>query len=648
MTILHQVRRQLYQAAERRSRPRWYPRRVGSTANLAAVLGVLVAVAVGGLAVALLAHQRPAAAPLAGRQLGPSLGTGDRQLYGKRRGGVLAAYSSDGFQSLDPGQSYGSEDDYAIDAATQRPLFAVLPTNSAQLVPDLASTVPTAANGGITDGGTTITVHIRPGIRFSPPVSREVTSADVAYAIERAANPDVANPYFAAYFGSRAPAPLLGAQSTAYRGGPIPGIQTPDRFTIVFHTLRPSGSFLVRALTLPISAPVPESFAGPLDAHDPTTYGTRYLVATGPYMVQSGAGGLIAGVGFRPAVPPAVPALGRLTLVRNPNWNPSTDYRPAYLERIDVVFGGDPDEIGHQVLTGRDSVQLDPPAPGAVELGIASHPRQLAVAAGAGEQYIALDNASGPFRSEDLRKAVWAALDRRSIAAAASGAVPGLAQPMTHFLYPGIAGFQQAGGDAGPSVDYNSDADGNLATATRYMKLAGYRDGRYTGRGVLRVVSADTPDQRAITQIVSAALSDLGFHTTLTLVNPSLMYTKYCAVPRQEIDVCPSVGWSGDFGDPMTVLEPTFHGPATESPDNADFGQVDDPAIAAAMDRAALVIDPIARAEAWAAIDRLLVEHAVAVPEAFTGQVHIESVDVAGVPASWNGGTWDLDFTSLR
>ena len=54
----------------------------------------------------------------------------------------------------------------------------------------------------ISGDGKTITVHIRKGVHFSPPVNREVTSADVAYAIERGANPNVGNPYFEAYFSS--------------------------------------------------------------------------------------------------------------------------------------------------------------------------------------------------------------------------------------------------------------------------------------------------------------------------------------------------------------------------------------------------------------------------------------------------------------
>ena len=151
--------------------------------------------------------------------------------------------------------------------------------------------------------------------------NRAVTSADIAYAIERGANPNVANGYFAAYFGSAATSPLEGAQSPSYQGGPIPGIQTPNSSTIVFHMTKPGATLLMQALSLPLSAPVPESFAGPLDKHSPTTYGTSYLVATGPYMLKSDSSGKFAGIGYQPGK--------SATLVRNPNWNPSTDYRPA-------------------------------------------------------------------------------------------------------------------------------------------------------------------------------------------------------------------------------------------------------------------------------------------------------------------------------
>jgi hypothetical protein len=34
---------------------------------------------------------------------------------------------------------------------------------------------------------------------------------------------------------------------------------------------------------------------------------------------------------------------------------------------------------------------------------------------------------------------------------------------MTHFIYPGNAGYAEAGGAAGPQVDYNENVNGNMA-----------------------------------------------------------------------------------------------------------------------------------------------------------------------------------------
>ncbi len=140
----------------------------------------------------------------------------------KKRGGTLTVYTSEDFEHLDPGESYFTND-YGVDGATQRTLFAYKPNTANVLSPDLATVIPTTANGGITDGGKTVTVHIHPGVHFSPPVNREVTSADVAYAIERGANPNVANPYFQSYFGAGAPAPLVGRDEPELQGRPDPG-----------------------------------------------------------------------------------------------------------------------------------------------------------------------------------------------------------------------------------------------------------------------------------------------------------------------------------------------------------------------------------------------------------------------------------------
>jgi peptide/nickel transport system substrate-binding protein len=548
-----------------------------------------------------------------------------QQLYGKKRGGVLTVYDHEDFEHLDPGEAYAVED-YTIMSATQRSLYSYLPTNPSKLEPDVAASAPV-----ISEDGKTVTVQIKPHIFFSPPVDREVDSGDIAYAIERGANPNVANAYFQPYFGD-----IIGAEKAT--GGPIPGIETPNKYTIVFHLTKPTAALLVGALSLPLSAPVPPEFAKPLDAHKPTTYGTEYLVASGPYMLKSDSAGKFLGIGYQPGK--------SATLVRNPNWNSHTDFRPAYLNQININIGGEPTVIGQQVLKSEDAVQNDVPAQSIVKEAYERYPQQITFTPGSGTYYASLNNAHGPFTNIDLRKAVWAALDRDAIVKARGG--PLVAQPMTHFLYPGVNGFEQAGGLAGPKVDYNEHPEGDMTVAEKYMKLAGYPSGKYTGGKTLQVVGSTGEPQEAMAQITNQTLQSLGFKTHLSLVDQSVMYAKYCTVPAQQIDVCPNAGWVRDFADPQTVLYVPFYGPAISATGNANWSQVNDPQINAAMEKATLVVGEPARAEAWAKIDEMLVDQAVAAPEIYSIQAQIEGSNVAGVNQLWDTGAWDYDFTSLR
>jgi peptide/nickel transport system substrate-binding protein len=543
---------------------------------------------------------------------------------GGKRGGTLTVLNQTDFEQIDPGLAYYNID-YEVVYATQRPLYSYKPNTFATPSPDMA-----AEAAQISDGGKTITVHIRKGVHFSPPVNREVTSADVAYAIERGANPNVGNPYFEAYFSS-----LQGFKQA--NGGPFPGITTPNPSTIVFHLTEPKAPIVLAALVLPLSAPVPEEYAKPFDAKKPTEYG-NYQVATGPYMFKANSAGKVLGVGYIPGK--------SATLVRNPDWNPATDSRPAYLDQINIQIGGDPTVIGRQVLEGSDMVQNEPPAQPTVRLAYEKFRTQLEISPGAGDHYIAVDNKQGPFANINVRKALWAALDRTAMNKVRGGEL--VTNVMTHFLYPEIPGFEQAGGLKGPQVDYNDYPEGNAAVAAKYLKLAGYPSGKYTGGKTLEIVGSNGSPNTEDAEIVNQTLKNLGFKTKLTLVESSVMYSKYCGTPAESIDVCPSVGWAADFGDGQAVLDVPFNGKNIVSTGNNNWGQVDNPGINKAMAAAELVVGVQARAEAWAQVDRKLVALAAAIPFDWDKQPNVESKDVAGVGDLWNTGQWDYSYTSLK
>src|SRR5919199_3676618 len=239
-----------------------------------------------------------------------------------RQGGTLTMLWTDDVDFIDPGQTYYQKGNM-VAYATQRPLYSWKPDDAEHPVPDLAEAAPQIAADGCT-----VMARIRKGVRYSPPVDREVTAADVKYALERGFFETVNNGYVGTYIGD-----VKGAEVGVKPGTRIPGIATPDAHTIVFHLRpRPSGKciggVLAGSLAMPVSAPVPRSYAAPFDAKSQSTYG-EHQVATGPYMIRSDAAG--RAVGYQ--------AGKGITLVRNPSWDRRTDYKPAYLDEIDMPQG---------------------------------------------------------------------------------------------------------------------------------------------------------------------------------------------------------------------------------------------------------------------------------------------------------------------
>lgn len=540
-----------------------------------------------------------------------------------RRGGTLTLLTSQDVQSLDPGVTYSSLD-LALLAATQRTLYSYAPDDPSGLVPDLAAGPP-----AVSDGGRTLTVRIREMVRFGPPVNRAVTSRDVKYAIERGFNPNVANPYAPQYYGA-----IVGADRAD--GGPIAGIETPDDQTLVFRLTQPLASLMAQSMVLPLSAPVPPEHARPLDARSPSDYGS-HVVATGPYMLEADADGRVLGTGYVP---------GRsLRLVRNPNWEASNDDRPAYLDAIEWRIGGRSAVSGRQVLDGEGLVLGDTPPPALVKRAYDDAPDQIFFSPGAGNRYATLNTALPPFDDENVRKAVAAALDREQMRLVRGGETIG--DVASHFLYPGVNGFEEAGGFEGTGVDFLAAEGGDMELAAEYMRRAGYEDGRYDGDERLLVIGmAGAPDD-ANAQIVDQTLQDLGFDTNLRIVDASVYYSRFCANPRARVHVCPNVGWIRDFADPQTVLNLPFNGEFIFE-GGPNISQLDDPAINRAMARAELAVGERERAEQWGAIDRMVTATAAAVPWLWDKQPNLFSEDVRCVPQLWNQGRCDFAYSSLE
>jgi peptide/nickel transport system substrate-binding protein len=531
---------------------------------------------------------------------------------GQQKGGTLNVVSAEGWQHLDPGESY-FQIDYLVVYATHRPLYSYKPDNNHDLVPDLADGQPE-----VSADGKTVTVHIKPNVKFSPPVNRAVTSDDVAYAFERNFNPNVPNAYARGYY------PIVGSENA--KGGKISGIETPDKTTIVFKFKSNFGATFAQSLTLPGSAPVPRDYGEKLDKSNPTKYDSdpTKQAFTGPYMIQTYQEGR------------------NLVLVRNPNWDPKTDYRPAYADKIVWKAGGDANVLARQTLNSPDLLMADtPPAP-VLKTAYQTKRDQLSIAT-LGSYYSPLNTQTPPFNNVNLRRAAVAATNRQAYLLARGGKLVGTVS--THFLGPDSTAFQAAGGNDGFGFDFLKSPTGDMAVATKYMKLAGYPSGKYTGSETVQIVGSNADPGPKEMQIVQAGLEALGFKTQIKAVPQQTMYSKFCGYVKAKIPVCPTTGWIPDFPDAYAFLYVPFNGKAIVPVNNSNWSVLDDPKINAAMEAAAGVTDPAERVKAWANVDKMLTSTAPAIPMIWAQNALLKGSQVKGVLDVWNDD-WDLSFSS--
>ncbi len=224
-------------------------------------------------------------------------------------------------------------------------------------------------------------------------------------------------------------------------------------------------------------------------------------------------------------------------------------------------------------------MQNDPPASPTSSSPSEKYKSQLEISPGAGHAlHRRQQPATAPFKNVNLRKAFWAAY-RTAMDKARGGKL--VTEVSTHFIYPTIHGFEQSGGAAGPKFDFNEHLEGDMAVAEKYMKLAGYPSGKYTGKETLADRRRDGhPPNRTRKSSTDAEEPRLQ-NEAHPCRNGAC--TRSTATSPKKIDVCPNVGWIADFGDPQAVLNMTFNGKLINATGTSNWGQANDP-INAAME----------------------------------------------------------------
>ena len=176
-----------------------------------------------------------------------------------------------------------------------------------------------------TNGGKTYTFHLKSGIKFGPPVNREITSKDIALRDGAAREPE-----------GRRPVRLLlrrtvdqGLARLRERQGArsISGIRTPNATTICFHLTQPTGDFLYR-MAMPATGADPGGGREVLHGREreqvrprPRLVGPVHVSRARTSSTSSSCASMKPASGFD--------GVTNMTLVRNPSYNPATDSKAA-------------------------------------------------------------------------------------------------------------------------------------------------------------------------------------------------------------------------------------------------------------------------------------------------------------------------------
>jgi peptide/nickel transport system substrate-binding protein len=434
----------------------------------------------------------------------------------------------------------------------------------AELVPDLATSIPQP-----TEGGRTYTFRLRAGIRYSN--GAVVRPADIRRGIERTMRSG--NPYLAGQYAG-----IVGGADCSVRGCDLSRGIVVDRETVTFHLTRPDPDFLHK-LAFAMASAVP---AGSL--------GEKALPATGPYMTRA----------FVPN--------RSWVLTRNPRFREwSSDAQPAgYPDRIMLEVA--PSNQVAALKRGAADALLAPPL-GDVDALARRYANQVHIDPAGATFALALNTRVAPFDRLSVRRALNYAIDRSQIARLTGSSLT--AQPTCQVLAPTLPGYQPYCPytlDPGPSGSWTAP---DLARADRLVKASGTRGTKVT---LLMPPASPGMPTLKVGRYVVALLDSLGYRTSLKVIDNG---ASGGVGELSDSSKRPQIGWFTWFQDHPTAsnfIEPLFtcRSFVPRSQDNLNVAEFCDRQIDAQVARASALQahDPAAAGQLWSRIDRELVDRA--------------------------------------
>ena len=520
-----------------------------------------------------------------------------------QRGGTLRLLGTGDIFNLDTTSGYYTVLNIISRAFTRQlvsypasPEFA----KALRLAPDVATAVPTRANGGISADGKTYTFRIKPGVKWDTSPPRQVTAADFVREFKLLCNP-VSPTGAPGYFTStivgmdgycdgfakiKGTAPAIARYVDSHD---LPGVVAKDSLTLVIRLVKPAPDFL-NILALPFSSARPVEYM----KYVPDSAEFRqHTISNGPYKI----------VKYTPTK--------EFRLERNPAWDPKTDtLRKAYVDRITVTEGLTAESVQQQLEAGTAEMEWDaaPPSQDLPRL-ISSNDKRLVIAPG-GPYYVALNvylplnQYAGPMKNKLVRQAVNYAVDKNAVVQIFGGRR--IAAPANQVVLPGNVGYIP-----GFNPYPNKNGSGDAARAKRLLSRAGYPN----GLDVKLLYQTLEPFPR-VAQSLQASLERAGFRVKLIPATTSDFYGKYMLVPsaaqRGVWDIA-TAGWIPDwFGNNgRSVIQPLFTKPG---PGSSDYGGYNSPVLDRLVQQALTATSPAQAATRWRRANAQIMNDAATVP----------------------------------
>jgi peptide/nickel transport system substrate-binding protein len=563
--------------------------------------------------------------------------TGTQPTGAPTNGGTLKLLGSGDVDHLDPASAYYTVS-YTLERAFTRQLVSYPAssdiTTATTVAPDLATSVPTTANGGITNGGKTYTFHLRTDAKWNTSPARAVSAQDVVRGLQRICNPASPSGGLTYYEDTiagftqfcngfaKVNAADPAAMATYIDGHQISGVTTPDTSTVVINLTQPASDFL-NILALPFASAAPVEYLKYVP--DGATF-RQHTLSDGPYAITS----------YQPG--------RRIVLDRNPAWTQASDpLRHQYVASIDITQGQGSDQaVQQQLQAGTADLSWDLPVPTAAlpALRASNNPNLKIFPSASNNPYLVFNllspNNKGALANVKVRQALEYAIDKTAIGKIYGG--PTLNTPLDQVIPPGQAGYQQF--DLYPTPGHNGDP----AKCKSMLAAAGYPNGL-----TLTDVARNSGNHPAVAQSVQADFASCGVKTKIVSVSQGDYYGKYLNSPSATKagtwDIS-EPGWVADWygNNGRSFIAVLFDG-RKYGPNTVDYGDYNSPKVNALIDQAESAPTAAQAATFWAQADKQIMADAAFIPFQTQKVPAFHSARVKN--AMWSPFAQSYDVTNL-